>query len=266
MRCRLAAGTVGLGCAGLLLLGMVTPAGARMGAQDIAADCEQSAMDAPAPGGLKITTQIPDGAKVAPGDDIAIRLTWDPKDWSGDQLDAALACVEVKGGLDPDLSAGERPSANDGVFEYVLHVPENIKPGCDICVQGFLTGLAGDGSPMQVSSERPCFMSGPPAAPAPPPGAARSTPPPPAPAAATPPPAVRAPTEVGGITASQPAPAPLAAPAATPGPALVSEAELPRTGSPVTGLATAGGGLSLTFGGLAVMGGAGRRNRRRNRH
>jgi hypothetical protein len=249
-----------------MMLVMVTPAAAnrgspqsRMEAQDIAADCEQAAMDTPdRPGGLKVTTDIRDGAEVAPGQDIAVKLTWDPKDWSGRDLDAALACVAVKGGVDPDLSNGERPTANDGLFEYILHVPDNIRPGCDICVQGFLTGTAADGGPWQAGSDRRCFMSGPP----------RPTPPatrPPTPLAPTPPAttattAPQIPTEVGGITASKPAPAPLAPAPSTP--ALAPAAELPRTGSPITDLATAGGGLSLTLGGLSVIGAAGRRRRR----
>jgi hypothetical protein len=254
-----------------MMVAMVTPAGAnkdggpaccdggggRMATQDVGADCEQAAMDTPnRPGDLKVTTDVPDGATVAPGQDIGIKLTWDPKAWSGRDLDAALACVAVKGGLDPDLSNGERPTANDGVYEYVLHVPDNIRPGCDICVQGFLTGMGGDGDPQQVTGDRACFMSGPP----------RPTPPatrPPAPPAPTPPAttAPRTPAEVGGITASQPAPAPLAPAPSTP--AVAPAGELPRTGSPVTDLAAASGGLSLMLGGLSVIGAAGRRNRRR---
>ena len=274
MRRRGAAGTIGLGRVGLMMLVMVAPAAAnqgrdrdrgsgccgpesgRMSGQDVGADCEQAAMDTPGrPGGLKVTTDVPEGAEVAPGQDIGIKLTWNPKDWSGPDLDAALACVAVKGGVDPDLSNGERPTANDGAYEYVLHVPDNIRPGCDICVQGFLTGTGGDGDPQQVTSDRACFMSGPPR-PAPP--ATR----PPTPPAATPPAttAPRTPTEVGGITASQPTPAPLAPAPSTP--AVAPAAELPRTGSPVTDLAAASGGLSLTLGGLSVIGAAGRRRRR----
>jgi hypothetical protein len=233
----------------------------RMEAQDVGADCEQAAMDTPDhPGGLKVTTNVPEGAQVAPGQDIGVTLTWDPKDWSGQDLDAALACVRVKGGLDPDLSRGERPSANDGAVEFVVHVPENIRPGCDICVQGFLTGMGPDGGPQQVGSDQTCFMSGPPRPPSPPvtspakPPAAEP-PAPPAKSAAAPQP----PTEVAGITATQPGPASLQ-PAA--GPAVVPGGELPRTGSPISDLAAASGGLSLTLGGLSVIGAAGRRRRR----
>ena len=277
MHRRGSAGAIGLGCAGLMMLLMIGPAaanmdqrapaccddGGRMEARDVGSDCEQAAMDRPGrTGGLKVTTDIPEGAEVPPGQDIRVKLTWDPQAWSGQELDAALACVRVKGGLDRDLSKGERPANNDGTAEFTLHVPENIRPGCDICVEGFLTGTGSDGGPQQVGSDRACFMSGPPRPPSPPvtrPSATPATdkPAPPATTATT---APRVPTEVGGVTASKPAPAPLQpAPA---GPVVAPGGELPRTGSPITDLAAAGGGLSLTLGGLSVIGAAGRRRRR----
>ena len=101
------AGAVGLGCAGLMMLVMVGPAaanmdrraeaccddgGGRVAAQDVGADCEQAAMDTPdRTGGLKVTTDIPEGTEVPPGQDIRVKLTWDPKAWSGQDLDSALA-------------------------------------------------------------------------------------------------------------------------------------------------------------------------------
>jgi hypothetical protein len=262
MRCRRVPGTVGLGCfAGLMILVMVVPAaanpdrGGRMGPRGLAAECERAAMSTPPgrPGGLKLTTDIPDGASVEPGQVILVRLTWDPNAWSGPDLDMALACVEVKGGLDPDLSAGERPAANDGVFEYRLLVPDTIRPDCDICVQGYLAGMTDDCCREQVTSDRRCFITEPPPPPTPPVTTPVTVPPAPTTTTTT------APTEVGGITASQPSPAPLR-PAE---PAVASAAELPRTGSVVSRRATAGGGLGLTLGGLAMIGGAARRIRRR---
>lgn len=220
---------------------------------------------------LKLTADIPDGSRVAPGQDIAIRLTWDPKQWSGQDLDMALACTYVKGGLNPDMSGQERPAANDGVFEFRVEVPENIRPDCDICVQGFLAGMTDGGGPEQVGSDQRCFMSGPPDTPTPPatrPPATPATTPSADPATTTPATtpsaapattatsAPRIPTEVGGIQTSKPSPAPL-----EPAPALAAApaAELPRTGAPLTQLASAAGGLTLSLGGLAVIGGAGRR-------
>jgi hypothetical protein len=277
-----------LGCAGLLVLTLVTPAaGERNNAPDqgcdrgcatpgggnLAADCEDASMNTPRgePGDLKLTSDVHQGATVAPGDDIRLTLTWDPKRWSGPQLDRALDCVRVKGELAPDLSAEEAPTPNDGVFVYRLHVPDDIKPGCDVCAEGFLSGDAGGGGPLDVRSDRYCFMSGRPVPPPPPtrppsPPATRPPAPPvtspPAPPAPTPTPIAapaRVPTEVSGITAGQPAPALTPAPAPAPAPA----AELPRTGSAGSRTGTAGGGLALCLGGFAVMGGAGRRTRRR---
>ena len=186
MRGRFVAGAVGLGCAGLTVLAMLTlvapeaaeaasPGGqceprsdrrdCQMPQGSMESDCQDAIMNT-RPGGsgaVKLSADVADRAKVAPGQDITIRLTWDPKAWSGDQLDMALACVQVKGALDPDLSGQERPTANDGAFQYRLHVPDNIKPNCDICVQGFLAGMGDDGQPAQVGSNEQCFMSGPPA-------------------------------------------------------------------------------------------------------
>lgn len=285
MRGRIVAGAVGLGCAGLSVLAMLTfvapqPAEATspgggcertdcpMPSGRIASDCEDAMMNTrPGSGDVKLTADVPDRATVAPGQDITVRLAWDPKAWSGDELDMALACVRVKGGLDSDLSEQERPSANDGTFEYRLHVPDNIKPDCDICVQGFLAGMSADGGPAQVGSNEQCFMSGtpgppekaaPPAPTPPAPAPAAPTPVAPAPAAPVPPRApAEVPAEVAGSNVSRPAPAPAPAPEVAP------VGELPRTGPTATRLGTAGGGLTLALGGLAVIGGAGRRARRR---
>lgn len=284
MRGRNMAGAVGLGCAGLTLLAMLTlvapeaaeaasPGGqcgprspqsdCQMPQGSMASDCEDAIMNT-RPGGsgaVKLSADVADGADVAPGQDITIRLTWDPKAWSGDRLDMALACVQVKGALDPDLSGQERPTANDGAFEYRLHVPENIKPNCDICVQGFLAGMTDGGQSEQVGSNEQCFMSGPPAKPeTPTPPATR----PPTPAT-TPTTLARAPAEVpaevpaqvAGSNVARPAPAP--APAAEPAPL----AELPRTGHSFAQVGAASAGLTLALGGLALIGGAGHRIRRR---
>jgi hypothetical protein len=204
-------------------------------------------------GDVKLSADVTEGANVAPGQDITIRLTWDPAAWSDEQLDMALACVQVKGALDPDLSRQERPTDNDGAFEYQLHVPDNIKPNCDICVQGFLAGMAGDGQPAQVGSNEQCFMSGPPAP--------QENPETPAPAppipVTTPTTAGRVPAEVpaqvAGSNVERPAPAPAPAPMA----------ELPRTGHSFARVGAASAGLTMALGGLALIGGAGARHRRR---
>ena len=280
MRGRNMAGAVGLGCAGLTVLAMLTlvapeaaeaasPGGqcgprserrdCQMPQGSMESDCQDAIMNT-RPGGsgaVKLSADVADRAKVAPGQDITIRLTWDPEAWSGDQLDMALACVQVKGALDPDLSGQERPTANDGRFEYRLHVPDNIKPNCDICVQGFLNGMDDQGQPAQVGSNEQCFMSGPPAAPETP------TTRPPAPAT-TPTTVPRVPTEVpaqvAGSNVARPAPAPSPAPAPAQ-PVLIGE--LPRTGHSFAQVGAASAGLTLALGGLALICGAGRRHRRR---
>jgi hypothetical protein len=282
MRGRNVAGAIGLGCAGLTVVAMLTlippeAAGAaspggqcgprserrdcQMPQGSMASDCED-AIRTTRPGGsgaVNLSADVAEGAKVAPGQDITIRLTWDPTAWSGDQLDMALACVQVKGALDPDMSRQERPTANDGAFEYRLHVPHNIKPNCDICVQGFLAGPAGDGASEQVGSNEQCFMSGPAAPPeAPTPSAAPAAPPARPAAPQAPPPAPsEAPTQVAGSNAARPAPAP--APAAAPAPL----GELPRTGHSFAQVGAASAGFTMALGGLALIGGAGHHIRRR---
>jgi hypothetical protein len=275
-----------MGIAGLAIVGLVAPAagergGGRMAAGDIAADCEDAAMNTPRDGSgdVKLTADVVDGATVAPGDEIRFRLTWDPARWSGAEVDRALACVRVKGLLEPDLSAEEGPTANDGVFEYRLRIPDNIRPDCDVCVEGFLTGLSDGGNQQQLRSERHCFMSGPPGPPTPPatnppapPVTGPPTPETPTPETPTPEttattapariPTEEVPTEVGGITASNPSdPGSGAPPAALPATADPA-AELPRTGSAAGRAGAVGGGMFLALGGLAVMGGAGRSKRR----
>jgi hypothetical protein len=281
MRGAIRTGAYGLGCAGLAVLTLVTPAAGERNAPgrapsgDLAADCDDASMNTPrgGPGDLKLTADVRDGATVAPGQDITLTLSWDPKRWSGPELDRALDCVRVKGGLEPDLSAEEAPTANDGAWDSTLHVPENIKPGCDICAEGFLAGDAAGGGPLELRSDRYCFLSGRPVPPPPAPPVTRPPAPPtrsaPAPmpvssTTTTAPQPVRVPTEVAGTTAGRPsvalAPAPVTAPAPAPA---AAPAELPRTGSDGSRPGAAGGGLALSLGGLAVMGGAGRRNRRR---
>jgi hypothetical protein len=230
-----------------------------MPAGDIAGDCADASMNTPpgGGGGVKLTTDVPDGATVGPGEDILLRLTWDPSRWTGPQLDRALDCVRVKGQLAPDLSAEEAPTANDGVFEYRLHVPDDIRPGCDICAESFVAGQAG-GGPQQLRSERHCFMSGPPRPPTPPVTRPPTPPTPPTTAALEPRAPVDLPAEVAGVTVSRPVPAPAPAPAPQAKPA-----ELPRTGAAASRRTTAGGGLALSFGGLAVMGASAGRRRRR---
>src|SRR5690349_9821798 len=109
MRGRIRAGAFGLGSAGLLVLTLVTPAagertlpdqGCAQGCQapmggNVGAACEDAAMNTPRgePGDLKLTSDVHEGATVAPGDDIRLTLSWDQKRWSGQELARALDCV-----------------------------------------------------------------------------------------------------------------------------------------------------------------------------
>src|SRR5581483_8472324 len=277
MRGRMISGA--LGCAGLLVLTLVSPAAGSRYGPGPGSGCARGCGMPPAGGAgdVKLSADVADGDTVAPGQDIMLRLTWDPTKWSGRALDRALQCVRVKGALDGSLSAEEQPAANDGVFEYRLHVPDDIRPGCDICAEGFAAGTAAGGGPQELRSERRCFMSGRPEPPGPPPMSGPPSPPPTAPPAppATQPPAAttttvparatsEAPAQVAGITLGRPAPTVAPAPAPATPPA-AAPAGLPRTGSAATRTGTAGGGLALSLGGLAVIGGSGRRRRRRNR-
>ena len=94
MRGRIRAGAIGLGCAGVAVLTLVTPAAGERNAPDQAcdrgcqtpaggpgADCEDASMNTPRgePGDLELTADVHDGATVAPGQDIRLTLSWDPK-------------------------------------------------------------------------------------------------------------------------------------------------------------------------------------------
>lgn len=299
------AGALALGCAGLVVLSAAVPAAAQADGPDApcstgcsppggnaGADCADASMNTPPswPADVELTADVVDGAIVVPGQDVMLRLTWDPKKWSGPDLDRALHCVRLKGELAPELSAEEQPTANDGLSEYRLHLPDSLQPGSDICAQAFLAGEAGEGGPQQLRAERRCFISGapeparPPAPPVtgPPAAAIGAAPapitPPPLPGAAQVPPTSAMPTavpaqtsmpsaprtEVAGMTAVRPGPTsvPAAVPA-TPPPGPGPSGGLARTGGASSRPMTAGGGMALCLGGLAVILGGGRRPGRR---
>jgi hypothetical protein len=90
-------------------------------------------------GDLEKATDPPDGSTVQPGQTIHVRITWDAEDWNRRVLHKVIDCVTVDGVLDEGLSAGQKPTANDGVFEHDYTVPEDAAPGTEVCDRAMLT-------------------------------------------------------------------------------------------------------------------------------
>jgi LPXTG-motif cell wall-anchored protein len=220
----------------------------------------------PPTGGLDKTTDPADGARVAPGDEINVKLDWDPADWSGQSLHKVIDCVTVNGNFVLDLSVEERPTDNDGKFKTVYMIPVDVVAGDEICDQGFLSGDSAGGGFEQDRSNQVCFKvekdSGRAAAAPAPEETAPAVPPSPAQPAPVP-------TDVLGeqMTMPAPAPAPEAAPARVPAVAAQAPAPaaaprldltggtLPRTGQETRRGPLLAGGVILMLGGLGLIGG-----------
>jgi LPXTG-motif cell wall-anchored protein len=235
--------------------------------------CERILGKAPT-GGLDKTTDPADGESVAPGDEVEVKLDWDPADWSGESLHKVIDCVTINGDFVLDLSVEERPTDNDGKFKTAYRIPVEVVAGDEICDQGFLSGDSAGGGFEQDRSNQVCFKvekdTERAAAPAP----EESAP-------ATPPPAQPAPvpTDVLGEQLTAPAPVPAPAPVAVPAgltavaaqapaPApvptpdlLLAGGTLPRTGQETRRGPLLAGGVILMMGGLGLIGG-----NRRPRH
>ena len=108
MRGRIRVGAIGLGWAGLAVLTLVTPAAGERYAPDqgcdrgcqtpaggMGGDCQDASMSTPRAeaGAVKLTSDVHNGATVAPGQDILLTLSWDPKQWSGKELDPGFVLV-----------------------------------------------------------------------------------------------------------------------------------------------------------------------------
>ncbi|MDQ3943808.1 MAG: hypothetical protein M3357_01360, partial [Actinomycetota bacterium] len=111
----------------------------------------------PPTGGLDKTTDPGDGARVAPGDEVEVKLDWDPADWSGQSLHKVIDCVTINGDFVLDLSVEERPTDNDGKFRTVYMIPVDVVAGDEICDQGFLSGDSAGGGFEQDRSNQVCF-------------------------------------------------------------------------------------------------------------
>jgi hypothetical protein len=188
-------------------------------------------------------TTPPEGTPVRPGDEILVDITWNVHDWVTPDLHKALDCVYINNRYVPGLSGGERPTPNDGHFAWRFVVPPDVPDGATICDHGFVSGPNGAEDYAREISNVVCFPVGPP--------------PPPAPAPTTttteqPPEAARIGQEVPTTAAP--------APASAPGPAQLARHEdvLPRTGG-----GPGGARLATTALGLALLGGAATRRRRR---
>jgi len=207
---------------------------------------------------LQKTTTPPPGTPVAPGQEIVVEVTWRPTDWVSPELHKALDCVYINNRYAPELSGGERPTANDGRFSYSYVVPADVPPGSTICDQGFVSGPNGAEDYAREVSNVVCFPVGPP--PGPP------TPPSPPPGETT----TATTTVTAPTTTTTEGPATEAErfsrqmpprPAAAPGPAPLPEGQvLPRTG----GDPTPGRLAAAALGVAAVLGRGRRRTNRRS--
>jgi len=118
--------------------------------------CE-NALDHGPYGNLVKHTDPPEGAAVAPGQEITVELSWRVEDWDAPELHKVLDCVTVDGRLSYALTGGEKPTANDGHFSYHYTVPADAPPGTKICDVGFLSGPAGNEEFAPEESQLVCF-------------------------------------------------------------------------------------------------------------
>ena len=214
--------------------------------------CENTDLPGTAPVLQKSTTPPP-GTPVAPGQEIRVEITWRISDWVAPELHKALDCVYINNRYVPELSGGERPTPNDGHFEYSYVVPANVPPGSTICDQGFVSGANGEEDYGREVSNIVCFPVGspppPPGPPAPPPPTETTTTVRTAPATTT----TTEQPETEAERLSRQTPPDTAAPPAPPAPPLPEV--LPRTGGdPMPGRLAA-----ATLGAAVLLGRARRR-------
>ena len=172
-------------------------------------------------------------AAVAPGQPVAVDVTWRPAWHQGDKVDV-LGCVAANG----HFVAGtiERAVSNNGLWVHKFAVPADAANDARVCEAGIVIGPGADGAPQAERSDAACFTV-----------AAAAAKPAPAPAAANPAPAAAVGKETSTPAApaaaekAPPAAAEKAAPAApTPrvaaaAPAPVAAPKPPTTQLPHTG-------------------------------
>jgi hypothetical protein len=110
----------------------------------------------PPEGHLAKHTDPGPGRDVQPGDAIDVSITWEPGDWSSDELHKVLDCVAVDGRLVRSLQAGESPTANDGRFARSYTVPPDAPDGARICDQAMLSGRSPRGDYDRQISDQVC--------------------------------------------------------------------------------------------------------------
>lgn len=138
--------------AALALLGAAAPAARAQGdtPQDIGQHCP-AAMADDRPPALGLRLDPAEGGEVVPGQTVTVAVTWDAATFGAvGQLRRALACVTVDDVLQPVLSAQEKPSANDGLYEHRFTLPADARDGARLCA----VGVAAGGSHGEFTRER----------------------------------------------------------------------------------------------------------------
>jgi hypothetical protein len=132
-----------------------SPAGETRRRNDELYGCDRT-FGRPPEGHLAKRTDPPGDRDVKPGEAIAVSITWEPDDWSGDELHKVLDCVAVDGRLVPSRQGGESPTANDGRFARSYVVPPDAPDGARICDQAMLSGPSPRGDYDRQISNRVC--------------------------------------------------------------------------------------------------------------
>ena len=246
--CRKAAGVLCALGAVLLTVGVAAagPAGAATEEERI------PAIGASTPAAEACTASFPAGAfdkaadeaTVAPGQPIAVDITWRPAWHSGDQVDV-LGCVAANGRF--VAGAVERGVANSGLWVHRFTVPADAANDIRVCEAAVVIGPGAGGVPQAERTDPDCFTV-----------AAAAVKAEPAPAAANPAPAAT----VGKETTTPTAPAAAAsAPtrtAAAESPAQTDASAAPAPQAPATPLPHTGARerfLVLLAGVLLIVGG-----------
>ena len=271
MRAKVAGVLCALAGVGVMVAG-AGPAGAETADRIPAIGASTKAVDAcaasfPADAFAKVASV----ADVAPGQPVAVDVTWRPAWYSGDTVDV-LGCVAANGRF-VDGSVERGVDTGTGLWVHKFAVPADAAKDIAVCQAAVVFSTGADGAATATRSDPDCFTvtaastgeaTPAPEAANPSGGAGKET----AVTAPTPPPVAAAPAKAPAAASAPAASAPAgsaprtaaAAPASQPAPAATA---LPKTQLPHTGAAerllVAAAGIMLAVGGWAVGFGAGRR-------